>query len=367
MALSSEELAPLRAALLEWYRAHARDLPWRRTSDPYAIWISEVMLQQTRVETVIPYWQRFLERWPTVEALAAADPEDVGAAWSGLGYYRRARSMLEAAARIAARPDRAIPSEPEELADLPGFGRYTTGAVASIAFDRPVAAVDGNVSRVLARLAAIEGDVQKGAANRAVWDLATQLVMGEAPGDLNQALIELGATVCARRPDCGACPVKASCRARQRGLIEVIPPARARPTRKTERWTVLLLHDERRVVLAPRPEGERFSGLWCPPMLPDGERTPRSLSPKGQVTHILTHRELKADLMTGPIPKKRAANWKLVAFDELNAVAVPSFAIKCLAAGLPAHLLPPKLPGRKQPSLNRQAELPLNETGRSSQ
>src|SRR5262245_39024371 len=184
--IDSKHRREIRKRLLSWYDQNRRDLPWRRTRDPYAIWISEVMLQQTRVDTVIPYYERFLSRWPTVESLASADPDDVRASWSGLGYYRRAKLMLEAAHSIVRDHGGSFPASYSQIATLPGLGRYTAGAVASIAYDAEVPAVDGNVLRLLARLRGVEGDVTRGEPNRTIWSFAEELAFGESTGDLNQ-------------------------------------------------------------------------------------------------------------------------------------------------------------------------------------
>lgn len=355
---SSVELEKLRGRILSWYRSHARDLPWRRTRDPYAIWVSEVMLQQTRVDTVRPFYARFLERWPTVSALAAADPNDVRSAWSGLGYYRRAQSMLDAAQVIVDRHEGALPSEPEHLAALPGFGPYTTGAVASIAFDRPVAAVDGNVSRVLARIFAVEGDVSKGSPARRVRDLAGRLAPGEAPGDFTQALIELGALVCKRNPMCSECPARHDCSARVQGLTEVIPPPRKRPEPKSMKLTTLVLSTETEVVLCPRPEGGLFGGMWCPAYV-EGDLVSEAaldaldlphveLEDRGQVKHLLTHRRIEARVFAGAAPNQLPPTWRRVRLDELDALGLPSFASKLLRAGLAPSRVPHRLPGREK-------------------
>ena len=213
-SLTPRRRSELRTALLAWYRAHRRDLPWRRTRDPYAIWISEAMLQQTRVETVIPYWERFLARFPDVEALATADADDVIACWAGLGYYSRARNLHRAAQIVVERHAGRLPADVELLRELPGVGRYTAGAVASIAFDRPAPIVDGNVARVLARLFGIAADVRSRAVQERLWREAEELARGEDPGALNQALMELGAMVCTpRAPRCADCPWSRRCAA----------------------------------------------------------------------------------------------------------------------------------------------------------
>ena len=224
----------MRTALLAWYRRERRDLPWRRTRDPWAIWVSETMLQQTRVETVIPYYERFLARFPTVEALADAEPDELMQHWAGLGYYSRARNLQAGARKVAREHAGRVPDQVEALLELPGVGRYTAGALASIAFDRPAAIVDGNVARVLARLLDLALDVKSPAGQKRLWSEAEALAAGPSPGDLNQALMELGALVCTpRSPACEICPHERTCDARRAGDAESLPrkPAKARVRR----------------------------------------------------------------------------------------------------------------------------------------
>jgi A/G-specific adenine glycosylase len=212
--------------LASWYRRTCRDLPWRRTRDPYAIWVSETMLQQTRVETVLPYYERFLRELPDVASLAEAPEERVLALWSGLGYYRRARMLHAAAKKVAGEHAGRMPDDPAALRRLDGVGAYTAGAVASIAFGRRAALVDGNVARVLARLFAVEEDVKSAAGAARVWAIAERLVgaVQEPPGEWNQALMELGATVCVpRAPLCAVCPVAPWCAARSLGIAAELP------------------------------------------------------------------------------------------------------------------------------------------------
>jgi A/G-specific adenine glycosylase len=301
----------VRDALLRWYRASRRDLPWRRTRDPYAIWISEAMLQQTRVETVVPYWERFLARFPTLRDLAEAPPDDVLGAWAGLGYYSRARNLQRAAREVLERFGGALPEEPEELESLPGIGRYTAGAVASIAFDRPAPVVDGNVARVLARLHGIRDDVGSAAGKERLWQEAAALVAGEAPGDLNQALMELGATLCLpRAPRCGDCPVAGPCAARAAGNAELLPvKAPKRAPRELEGVAALVLRDGKALAVRRPPRG-LLGGLWD---LPGADLAPgeeplagvaRALAEGvglrvsrarrvGAVDHVFTHRVLQ--------------------------------------------------------------------------
>jgi A/G-specific adenine glycosylase len=207
-----ETLARLRAALLGWYERNRRDLPWRRTRDPYAIWVSEVMLQQTRVAAVVEKYEAFLARFPTVSALAMAPEQEVLAQWSGLGYYRRARMLHKAAQVVAATTRGQMPTTAEELRALPGIGGYTAAAIASIAHKEPVAVVDGNVERVLCRIAGWDAN---GAHRRKVEELAARLVDELRPGDFNQAMMELGAIICTpRNPQCLVCPVSEDCKTR---------------------------------------------------------------------------------------------------------------------------------------------------------
>jgi len=268
--------AAIRRRLLAWYDAGHRSLPWRfpqRRADPYRVWLSEVMLQQTRVAAVLPYYRLFVERWPTLAALAAARDEDVLAAWSGLGYYARCRNLL-AAAREALRRHGGLPASVEELRALPGCGPYTAGAVASIAFAVRAAAVDGNVARVLARLFLVAGDPAGKATRDRLWRLADDLVPGapgggrgrQRPGDFNQALIELGATVCRKpAPDCRRCPLASVCEARQAGRERALPPARRRPARRRLEMACAVLERNGAVLVARRPGRGLFAGLWALP------------------------------------------------------------------------------------------------------
>ncbi len=357
---------PMRSALLAWYRDHRRDLPWRKSRDPYRVWISEVMLQQTRVETVVPYYERFLARWPTVEALAAADPAEVQAAWSGLGYYRRARLMLDAAAEMVRAFRGAVPRDFAALLQLPGFGRYTAGAVASIAFDVEKPAVDGNVQRVLARIYGIEGDVSTGEPNAAVWAKAESLAKGEAPGDLNQALIELGATICTpRAPKCLLCPVQKACVAHRTQRMDAIPPPRKRAARSSIERTALLVLDGSRVILERQPKDGLFADLWCLPMLDgrleadqvsdEAERKYRwrldRIEDAGDVKHVLTHRDILMRIVRVSLRESEIEiepPLRRVDLREMEKLGVPSMTTRALSASLPPTLLAEiVLPGRR--------------------
>lgn len=278
----------LRERLLAWYDVSRRDLPWRRSRDPYAIWISEAMLQQTRIETVIPYYMRFLKRFPDVEALAAADRDDVFELWTGLGYYSRARNLHRSAQMVMDEFGGKVPSTAPALRKLPGVGRYTAGAVASIAFGREEAVVDGNVVRVLSRLLDIRADVTRKDVVERIWEEAGALARGPRPGDLNQALMELGATVCTpRSPRCeNLCPMKRLCRGRQAGDVTSLPnkpkKKKPRPVSAIAAW----IQRRGEILIVKRPDTGLLANLW---ELPGGE-LPAAAEPKDQVVRILRER-----------------------------------------------------------------------------
>lgn len=294
---------------LGWYAACRRDLPWRRTRDPWAIWVSEIMLQQTRVDTVTPYFERFMARFPTPLALAETPEDEVLAAWSGLGYYRRAR-LLHAGARWVS--ESAMPTDRDGLLELPGVGRYTAGAIASIAFEQAVGLVDGNVARVLARLFLIEHDM-KGPGMRRAETLSEHLVPKKRAGDWNQALMELGATVCTpRAPACDRCPVASSCGARLQDRVDALPVVRSKTRPTPLRVQTLVATRDGRVLLARRRSKGLFGGLWEPPSLDGGPPAKRdlckrfplaNLEPRGQITHVLSHRRLTVDIHAGVLTR----------------------------------------------------------------
>ncbi|MBI3119584.1 MAG: A/G-specific adenine glycosylase, partial [Candidatus Hydrogenedentes bacterium] len=219
-----KDLAAIRRALLAWYRQEARDLPWRRTADPYRIWISEVMLQQTRVDQGLPYYERFLDAFPDLATLAAASEDQVLKAWEGLGYYTRARNLHKTAQTVAEQHGGKLPERAELLQLLPGVGRYTAGAIASICFGERVPVLDGNVKRVLARVHRIEDSIDDPATEKELWILAAELVPPRGPGEFNQSMMELGARLCTpKKPRCEECPVSAHCSAFAAGVQELLP------------------------------------------------------------------------------------------------------------------------------------------------
>lgn len=301
-------------ALLEWFSANARDLPWRRTRDPYAIWLSEVMLQQTRVETVIPYFERFLSRYPDVGALASAELDDVLSMWSGLGYYRRARELHAAAKEVTTRYGGAIPSEAAVLRELSGIGAYTAGAISSIAFGRREPLVDGNVARVLARVEGVDDDVRSTEGSRAIWAAAARLVPIDAPGRFNEALMELGATVCTPRdPRCLICPLRKVCVAAATGRQTELPVLPTKKKVPVVPMVAAVVKHGKNVLFARRTEGGLFGGLWEPPMVEAGaldqaldalqscgiDTWKVALSEAGRVRHVLSHRELDVLVVSG--------------------------------------------------------------------
>ena len=257
----------LSVALLAWIALGRRDLPWRRRRDPYAVWISEIMLQQTQVVTVVPYFDRWMARFPDIAALAAAPLDDVLKAWEGLGYYARARNLQRAAQIVAAQYDGQLPGERDALLALPGIGRYTVGAILSLAFGQPEPVLDGNVRRVLCRVYDIAEDPRQPGVARRLWETAAALVeaapVGQA-GDLNEALMELGAQVCTPgRPDCGGCPLQAACLAHARGVEAERPLKLAKPRTPHYRVTAAVIRDSSgRYLLIQRPPSGLLGGLW---------------------------------------------------------------------------------------------------------
>jgi A/G-specific adenine glycosylase len=346
----------IRRALLDWYARHKRDLPWRRTRDPYAIWLSETMLQQTRVETVIPYYERFLARFPTVQALADAEPDAVTQLWSGLGYYSRARNLHAAARRVVEEHGGDLPRDVDGLRGLPGVGRYTAGAVASIAFDRPAPIVDGNVARVLARVLDLREDVAAPATQARLWQTAEDLASGPRPGDLNQALMELGALICTpRAPKCLLCPLRESCHALATGDPEALPiKKKAAAPKRIEAAAALLARSGRLLAVRRPPEG-LLGGLWDLPggELARGESARDALeralreklglacagvAPLGAVRHQFTHRTLAlhvflADAKPGRIARRGFDAHRWVTRTGFAQLGLSAVARKALALG----------------------------------
>ena len=257
--LNGRELATFRKLLLDWFRQFRRDLPWRRTTDPYRIWLSEIMLQQTRVAAAIPYYEKFLERFPDVHALAGAPQEEVLRLWSGLGYYSRARNLQKAAQQIVAKHGGHFPKRWEDALALPGIGNYTTAAILSIAFGEQFAVLDGNVARVLARIGAIRGDFRQSKRWQKLQENAGALLDVESPGDWNQAMMELGATLCTpKSPQCLLCPVAQFCEGRRLGIAESLPEKRKkRATVKVTLAAAIFADKKGQTLLLPPPKNTK--------------------------------------------------------------------------------------------------------------
>lgn len=300
----------IRRALLSWFDRHRRDLPWRRNKDPYTIWVSEVMLQQTQVETVTPYFERFMERFPTVQSLAAAAIDDVLTLWSGLGYYRRARQLHLAAQEIV-RSGGEFPLSPTEWQRLPGVGAYTAAAVCSIAYGVAEPAIDGNVERVIARLLAFDADPKTASGRKLIAAEARALLDSQRPGDSNQALMEIGAMICRPRvPRCATCPLRGACKAAARGEPERYPARKQRRAVEDIHRTVAVVADEERILFFRRPEeSKQMAGLWELPWVDAashsgteqrfGERYGgrwRLVHRYGRVHHTVTHHRMRVDV-----------------------------------------------------------------------
>ncbi|MHC5088626.1 MAG: A/G-specific adenine glycosylase [Planctomycetota bacterium] len=253
----------IRRYLLKWFRANARDLPWRKNRTPYAVWVSEIMLQQTQVATVIDYFNRFIRRFPTVEKLARARQDTVLKMWEGLGYYSRGRNLHKAAKLIVSDYDRQLPDTVEELQKIPGIGRYTAGAVASIAFNRPAPILDGNVIRVLCRLFCIDGNPKDSATKNQLWELADTLVHTKHPGDFNEAMMELGAMVCTpQNPACPKCPLKNQCQANKTGRQDDLPVKQKHPPLPHYTIVVGIVFKKDKILIDKRKQNALLGGLW---------------------------------------------------------------------------------------------------------
>jgi A/G-specific adenine glycosylase len=260
-------LRTFQSRLLGWFRSHRRELPWRASRDPYRVWVAEIMLQQTRIAAVLPYYERFLRRFPDVNALARARQTEVLKLWSGLGYYSRARNLHAAAKTIVAKHSGEFPRELEAALGLPGIGRYTAAAVLSIAYDAPLAVLDGNVARVLARLGATRGDLRAPRTWRSLSEAAQKLLAREAASDWNQGLMELGETICTpQSPQCSACPISRWCAAHAQSLVDEIPaPRRKRATVSMKIAAAILRDPQNRTLLVKDPgahDGVLFSRMW---------------------------------------------------------------------------------------------------------
>lgn len=324
------------ALLLSWYDANARTLPWRGIHDPYRTWVSETMLQQTRVETVRGYYERFLARFPTVQALAAADEADVLKCWEGLGYYSRARNLHQAARQIVEEFGGEMPRDVAQLRQLKGIGAYTAGAIASIAFDQRVPAVDGNVIRVISRLTGIRENVGIPSVRRGLEETAEALVPFARPGDFNQALMDLGSAVCVPgTPNCDECPLQEHCDALDAGDAEDLPVLPQKNPPKELDWDVLLIRAGDRVLMRQRTE-TLLHGLWVFPMLPGHEEAQAEFGARmhmdvryvralGEAKHVFTHQVWRMKLYQMEADSEEAPKgFRYVTQEEMGELTIPT-------------------------------------------
>ncbi len=346
--MAAKNLAPIRQKLLHWYDRNKRDLPWRRTRDPYAIWLAETMLQQTQVKTVLPYYKKFLRAFPTVKALDRAPLEKVLRAWSGLGYYRRAENLKKSARQIVRDHAGQLPQEFAALRRLPGVGDYTAGALMSIAFGRRYPAVDGNVRRVLGRVFAINAINNE----RQLQHTASQLVARSRPGDFNQALMELGARLCApTAPKCAHCPLRAHCAANLHGDAEQQTTSRRESEFKSVVWPLAIVRQGGKILLRRRAHNGLLAKLW---ELPGGEMVEskkpleflreelRELAPAvkrrnaiGEIRHGITHRRIRAPIYLFDCPARAklrlpSKRWRWIDGRRIEAQAISSMTAKAV-------------------------------------
>jgi A/G-specific adenine glycosylase len=299
--------------LVNWFNENQRPLPWRMAYDPYQVWVSEVMLQQTQVETALPYFERFVREFPSVQALARADEERVLKLWAGLGYYRRAKNLMAAARIVSEQHGDRVPSDYDALIELPGVGQYMAGAILSIAFNKPYPVVDGNVRRVLSRIYGWTEENPKG-----LWEAAARLANEAEPRLVNQALMELGATVCSfKSPRCLICPVQASCVASKTGMQDKIPPVKKRPATVHVHLFAVVCRKRDRYLM------KDAEGMWEFPMLP--ELPPGTFMKLGSCRHTITHHRLDVSVYEGPI-KQNGYVWK-----DPESIPISSLTRKILA------------------------------------
>lgn len=322
--------AGLRRDLLAWYSRAKRDLPWRTDPTPYRVWVSEIMLQQTTVAAVTPKYEAFLRRFPSLASLASSQEDEVLKHWAGLGYYSRARNLRRAALSVVADHGGEFPAAFDAVLALPGIGRYTAGAILSIAFRKPYPLVDGNVIRVFSRLFGLKGRAKDPAFVRRMWPLAERLIPEKDPGDWNQALMELGATVCApESPSCGACPVSRHCVAFKKGLQDKLPVPEAARKPVPVKWTCLWIEKGGKVLLWRRTDKERLlKNLWGLPEMGRVSAKPGRILAKA--SHSITHHALSVELREASLNGVLAPEAKWVPRGELRDYLVSSLWLKLL-------------------------------------
>ncbi len=359
--LNGSKLGTFREQLLGWFRQFQRDLPWRRTKDPYRIWLSEIMLQQTRVAAAIPYYERFLERFPDVHALAAASQEEVLRLWSGLGYYSRARYLQKAAQQIVANHGGQFPTRLEDALGLPGIGNYTASAILSIAFGEKLAVLDGNVARVLARLGAIRGDLRESQNWQELQETADRLLDRKSPGDWNQAMMELGATLCTpKSPHCLLCPVAQFCEGRKLGIAESLPEKRKKRATVEVTLAAAVFTDEKErtfLLAPPKNTREKVAADHIPTLVSRMWHFP-TLSVTGEPTANLIA------FLQKMIPRVQGRKWKLHPAGKVRH-AVTYRAITLLPFLIEVKNLP-RVPGARQVPLADFSSLPVSNLTRKA-
>lgn len=340
-----------RRRLNRWFKNYARDLPWRTTSDPYLVWISEIMLQQTQVCTVVPYYERFAERFPTATQLAEANEDEVLLHWEGLGYYRRARQLHAAAKQIVERHDGEFPTDFESVLALPGVGRYTAGAVLSIALDSRLPIVEANTIRLYSRLLEHRGDVTLVESQRRFWEFAESILPRKSCGQFNQALMELGAEICKpKSPDCQTCPVRMQCPTFANGLQDEIPAPKRKVKFEDRREAALVIRRDDRILLRRCGDSERWAGLWDFPRF----AVPRN---KGEVTTTQLQDGANRLMKLKIIPGERILSLK-------HGVTRYRISLECYAAELDSRTEPSANESIRWLTLKELAEAPLNTTAR---
>lgn len=327
--------AHLATAVEHWFRRHQRPLPWRQTYDPYHVWVSEVMAQQTRLDVVLAYFERFIARFPTIAVLASASDDDVTAFWSGLGYYRRARMLRAGAIDVTQRFGGKLPADVDALLSIAGVGRYTAGAISSIAFGRRSPIVDGNVARIASRLFAIDEAVGSPALMRAAWLRAEALVKeSKSPRDFNQGLMEIGALICVpRKPDCARCPLTQHCAAFATGQTASLPRPKAKEATRQLRIALYLVTDRKGRVLMQRVSGRLMDAMFH---LPHGDSSLIDGKPMrvgdatlvGSFKHTVTNRRITFEVWRAASSERRAGEF--IAIDQLSAIPHPSYVRKAL-------------------------------------
>ena len=344
-ALKDFNIEDFQQALLDWYEAEKRDLPWRRTNDPYKIWVSEVMLQQTRVDTVIPYYRRFLEKFPTLQDFAEAEEDEILKVWEGLGYYSRVRNLQSAVREVSEKYNGQVPDKIKEFQSLKGVGPYTAGAVMSIAYNKPEPAVDGNVMRVFSRIFSIKEDIAKPKTRKIFEELVREVIARENPSPFNQGIMELGALICTpQSPSCLLCPVRDYCKGFHEGKETLLPIKNTKKKIKNKRWmAAIVLTDSGELVIRKRPETGLLASMWEYPNWERDDSDGRNLEnfrlslkeelgmdikrmePLTTVKHIFSHVEWEIDayVVKGRLHKKLESPYLQVQEDQLTKYAFP--------------------------------------------